>query len=105
MIPILAETQLPDPSGYAAMGWVLAVLFALGGGLLILKMLTTRTPSLEEQFVTRKEFDTHVDDIKAKLKSIEDKGEARVIRIYDKIDDSADKTVDRIIELIRSNRK
>lgn len=105
MIPPLAEIPLPDPNSYASMGWVLAVLFALGGGLLILKQLTTRTPSLEEQFVTRKEFDAHVDQVTEKLKTIEEKGEARVIRIYDKIDDSAAKTVDRIIELIRSNRK
>ena len=47
MIPLLADI-LPDPNSYQSMGWVLAVLFALGGGLLILKQLTTRTPTLNE---------------------------------------------------------
>jgi len=102
MIPLLADI-LPDPNSYQSMGWVLAVLFALGGGLLILKQLTTRTPTLNEEFVTRREFDRHVSDVKEKLQSIEDKGEARVIRIYAKIEEASDRQTERLIEVIRKN--
>lgn len=94
------------------MGWVLAVLFALGAGLLIIKQLMTRTPSLQEEFVTRREFtaletriDSSMDEMSTQLTANNKEGEARVIRLYDKIDQTSEKTVDRIIKLISEQNK
>lgn len=48
----LAEA-LPDPSSYHAVGWVLAVLFALATGALVLKQLFQRDPPLHREFADR----------------------------------------------------
>ena len=58
------------------------------------------TPALHHQFVTRHEFERHVEDINTRLDKIEEAGEQRVIRIYDKMD----KQTERIIEIIRTSR-
>ncbi|MEN9841909.1 MAG: hypothetical protein RL376_1709, partial [Verrucomicrobiota bacterium] len=61
--------------------------------------------ALHEEFVTRKEFDAFAAGVSAQLLRMEEKGEQRVIRIYDKIEESAERQTARVIEIIRKERE
>ena len=80
------------------------MLSLLVSGSVIYSNLRTN-PALHRQFVTREEFEKHAGDIGDRLDKIEVAGEARVIRLYDKIDQTSEKTVDRIIKLISEQPK
>lgn len=54
-------------------------------------------PPLHQAYVTRREFDNHVTEMGRRLDKIEEAGEQRVLRIYDKIDTQTE----RIIESLR----
>jgi hypothetical protein len=110
-VTLLAESSSIDP---AFMGALVFALIALTGWFFQYKKDRREeearhepraTPALHHQFVTRQEFQGHVEDVGHRLDKIEQAGEARVIRIYDKIDQTSEKTVDRIIKLISEQKK
>ncbi|HTJ77952.1 MAG TPA: hypothetical protein VL357_03075 [Rariglobus sp.] len=104
MTPLLADLSMSDAP-------------VLGGAVLVIVFLSSwlfnyrrdqreasgqfeprATPALHHQFVTRAEFEKHTEDISKRLDKIEEAGEQRVIRIYDKLD----KQTERIIEIVRA---
>lgn len=72
MLRLFAQA-LPDPNSYTAIGWVLVVLFVIGGGVLIIQQIFRKDPPLHKEYVTRQEH--------SELKQ-------RVEQMADKIDDN-----------------
>ena len=62
----LAEL-LPDPSSYHAIGWVLAVLFGLATGALVIKQLFQRDPPLHREFVDQESYKRDREEIRQEL--------------------------------------
>lgn len=77
-MPSLAQA-LPDPSGYIGIGWVLAALFAIAGGALVLKHLFRADPPLHKEYVSRTEHEKFRDETALELK----RHAARRAEIYD----------------------
>ena len=91
--------QLPDPSSYVAMGWLIAAMIALGGGyLLYLNIMVARkklaAPALPtgqqpqpfvvkeaEVYVKMPEFENALKDVKQEIKDVEG-------RLNDKVDEN-----------------
>lgn len=65
MLP-LAET-LPDPNSYQSIGWVLAVLFGLATGGLVIKQLLQRDPPLHREFVDAERYNRDREEIRQEL--------------------------------------
>lgn len=66
MLPILADV-LPDPSSSSSIGWVLAVLFGLASGALILKQLFWRDPPLHREYVDRESYLRDREEMRSEL--------------------------------------
>jgi hypothetical protein len=61
-----ATTAIPalpaDPASPLSLGWLLAGLFALATGALVVKQLFTRNPPLSDEFVSRREWNSFLED-------------------------------------------
>jgi hypothetical protein len=61
-----ATTTIPalpaDPASPLSLGWLLAGLFALATGALVVKQLFTRNPPLSDEFVSRREWKSFLED-------------------------------------------
>ena len=101
MTSALAQASVSDLSNAELRAWIVGLVIILVIAALWRTIFPPRTPPLHEEFVTRKEFDRHVSDVSAQLERIEAKGEARVIRIYDKIDEAAERQTARLVEVIQ----
>jgi Tfp pilus assembly protein PilO len=104
MIPLLLAQASPDP---AFMGALVVALIAITGWFFQYKrdrreeeQSSRPSPALHRQFVTREEFDRHVEEIAAQLVELRREGEDRVRRIHERMD----KQTDRIIEVIRDQK-
>jgi hypothetical protein len=72
--PLLAD--MPDPTSYAAMGWIIAGVFGIVGlanqGMeLYRKMFPTKVPSDEERYASKIELNKLEADHKAEMRRIE----------------------------------
>lgn len=85
MLPI-AEL-LPDPSSYHAIGWVLAALFALATGALVVKQLFQRDPPLHREFVDRVSYDRDRAEIRDQLSGMEHASKISRSAIYEKLNE------------------
>lgn len=77
MIPALLASQataLPDPNGYVAVGWVLAVLVVLGGAVVLFRKVFGHNPPLHKEYASK----TDVEKLETELK----RHAARRVEIY-----------------------
>lgn len=102
MTHLLAQASVSDLSNAELRAWIVGLLLILAAAALWKVIFPARTPPLHEEFVTRKEFDRHVETVEDQLTRIEEKGEARVIRIYDKIEETSERQTARLIDAIQN---
>lgn len=84
-MPLLAE--LPDPSAYQSLGWVLAVLFGIATGALVIKQLFQRDPPLHREFVDRVSYDRDRAEIRDQLACMESASKVSRAAIYERLNE------------------
>lgn len=80
---------LPDPSSYHAIGWVLAVLFGLAAGALVLKQLFQRDPPLHREYVDRASYDRDREETRSQLTNMEQASKFSRAAIYEKLNEQS----------------
>jgi DNA-binding transcriptional regulator YbjK len=86
-MPLLAE--LPDPSAYQSLGWVLAVLFGIATGALVIKQLFHRDPPLHREYVDRVSYDRDREETRAQLTAMEQASKFSRAAIYEKLNEQS----------------
>ena len=106
MIPLLAQANVSDLSNAELRAWVIGLVILLCVAALW-QTVFKRTPALNEEFVTRREFealesrlDAKIDDLSEQLVANNSEGEKRVVLLHDRIN----KLPAEIINLLRSTK-
>ena len=106
MTPFLAQANVSDLSNAELRAWVIGLVVLLAVAALW-QTVFKRTPALNEEFVTRREFealesrlDAKIDDLSGQLAANNSEGEKRVVLLHDRIN----KLPAEIINLLRSTK-